>query len=211
MDKYFSKFPTKKFKAGDAILESGQKLDRVYVIKSGMVKTFDINKDGEIKIIMYDQEYECFPLVIAFNKSPKTLYFYEAFYDTEVYVIPKNEYISLISNSKDIAKFTIEHLVDRYLDFASLVDGLTQIKGEQKVLHTLFYLCKRFGKKNSINSDVQITIPVSQMELANLVGMTRETVSHIMNSLKKDHILRYENMNTIQVNIAKLKELTAFE
>ena len=200
---FLQAYPTKKYLAGEIILHQNDVVKSAYIIRSGLVKTYDINKDGETKPLSYDGKYEAFPLVCVFSRSEYSLYYFEAFLDTTVSVVPKEDYIHFLQTNPT-ALFAIHSLlVERYLDFLRRINSLSQIKAEEKILYGLDFLCRRFGKRTQ-PSKVKFVIPISQQELANFLGLTRETVSTNMNKIRKRGIVKYRGMYGIEVDIKKI-------
>lgn len=204
---FLKHYPTKTYQPGEIILQQNDIVNSAYIIRSGLIKTYDINKEGEIKPLSYDGAYEVFPVVCVFSYSDHTLYYFEAFLKSKVTIIPRDDYIDFLKTHPKTLFSTHELLIYRYLDTQRRINTLSQLKAEEKLLYGLDFLCRRFGKQTR-GSKVKVLIPMSQQEMANFLGLTRETVSLMMNKLRKQKIVEYKGMNGIEVDITKVdKEL----
>jgi CRP-like cAMP-binding protein len=203
--KFLQAYPTKTFQPGEIILHQHQKTEIAHVILSGLIKTYDINKEGEIKILTYDGPNEAFPAVCIFSLSDHTLFYFEAFLETKVSCVPIEDYIRFLQTNPQSLFSLYSSLIGRYIDAQRRIDSLSQLRAEEKILHGLDFLCRRFGRYSE-STKVKFVIPISQQEMANFLGLTRETVSNTMNKIRKRGIVKYKGMHGIEVDITKIDE-----
>jgi CRP/FNR family transcriptional regulator len=204
---FFGSFPTKQYEPGEVIVHQGDKVAYVHIIQSGLIKVYDINKDGEEKLITYDGKNEIFPIAWAFSRATHSLYFYEAYSVCKISLISHEEYMAFLMSHPQAMFMTLQIMAERYVDFSRRVNSLTQLKAEDKILYSLDFLCRRFGKGDL--SKVQVQLPLSQQELANFVGLTRETVSTTMNKLRAQGVVSYKNNNGLEINTKKIEKLVS--
>ncbi len=176
-----------------------------YVIKKGVVKTYNLTSDGQEKPISFDIEMEMFPVGWVFGKLRRTQYFYEAFTNCSVYCVPREQLLTLIKSDSKLLFSYFDYFVSRYLNYQMRVNALEQSKAADKVVHTIHYLCIRFGR--DVRKDtVKIQLPLTQQDLANFMGLTRETTGIELKRLEKAGVLDYNRQNYI-VKTNKLNEL----
>jgi CRP/FNR family transcriptional regulator len=70
-------------------------------------------------------------------------------------------------------------------------DALTKTNGRKKILYMFRYFCLRYGRDLQ-NNLVKIQIPLTKQEIANWVGLTRETVTIALHRLAGQGIIRSE-------------------
>lgn len=63
------------------------------IIKSGVVRVYDITSDGEERTISFDVKNEVFPIGWAFQEIDRAQYFYEALTDVETYNFKREEFL----------------------------------------------------------------------------------------------------------------------
>jgi CRP/FNR family transcriptional regulator, anaerobic regulatory protein len=203
--KYLGQFHTKKFTKGEIILCQGEVPRCAYVVKSGVIKTYNITASGEEKPLSFDVQMELLPLGWVFSKTTRTLYFYEAFTDVELYCVPRAEIVDYLYSTPAALKECFDYFVTRYLNFQLQVNALEQSKAASKVLNTIHFLCLRFGRDIKENV-VKIQLPLTQQDLANFMGLTRETTGIELKKLQRQGVLSYRQQNYI-INTTKLDSL----
>jgi CRP/FNR family cyclic AMP-dependent transcriptional regulator len=179
---FCSKYPLRHFKKDRPLFYQGEVPQSAFFIKSGVVKVYNITTSGEEKIVSYEADGSLVPSGWIFSKSPAALFYYDAFTDSQLYSIPKQELINFI-NSNQLA--AIMHL-----------HALEQSRARDKLLHIFQYLTLRFGKpldKNTYRVDLRLT----HQDIANLIGITRETVTAEISKLTKSGVIKSENLHYI--------------
>lgn len=202
---FLLKYHTRKFEKGEIILVQGETPDCVYVIKKGVVKTYNLTSQGEEKPIGFDVQNDILPLAWVFGQINRVSYYYEAFTKCELYCVPREDYRAYIM--KDTARLlsVFEKFVAKYTRYQLRVNALEQSKAAAKILNTVHFLCLSFGvdiKKNVI----KIQIPLTQQDMANFMGLTRETTGIELKKLQRMGVLTYKRQNYI-VRTDRLNEL----
>ncbi|MBI2798476.1 Crp/Fnr family transcriptional regulator [Candidatus Saccharibacteria bacterium] len=206
LDKFVASFPTKDFTAGEVILHQGDDVVNVYIIQTGIVKAYDINKEGEQKTVIYDTPGEAIPVSYIYTKADHALYYYEAYTDCKLALVPLVDFQKFMLSEPKVAFHFLTIMAERYLDFARRVNGLEQLKAEDKIIYSLDFLSRRFGDRRNPER-VTVDIPLSQQEFADFVGLTRETVSGTMGKLRRKGVIQYGNGKGLMLNIKKISDL----
>ncbi len=200
---FAKQYPVKTFKPKEIILHQGDRVSCGYFILKGRVRVYDISNEGDEKPLSYDKTREIFPVAVLYLNMKRAQYYYEAHTKCDIAIIPKDEYINFVKTHPEALFATTVSLAKRHLDFNRRVNGLTQLKAETKVLFALKYFGKRHGKKTK-DDKVTVEIPVTQSELANFSGLTRETVSSVMNKLKRRNIVKYRGKTPMKIDEKKV-------
>lgn len=205
LKEFVSKYPTRKYSKGELILVEGEVPSCAYIIKKGVVKGYSITPEGVEKPIAFDNAGETFPIGWVFKKLRWSPYYFDAFMDTEVYCVPRNDYMEFLQANPDIMFEVFDYFVSRYLYFQMRVNALEQSKAIDKIIHTLHFLSLRFGKEIAPHT-VQITLPLSQQELANIMGLTRETTGIELGKLVKRGLVKQDQQKRYTVFTDRLNE-----
>lgn len=176
-----------------------------YVVKKGVIKTYNLTAQGEEKPIAFDIKDEIFPISWVFSKSSRAQYYYEAFTDCELYCIPAQDLIAFMMRDAETLFEYFDYFVSRYLNFQMRINALEQSKAASKVLNTIHFLCLRYGEELKKHT-VKIQLPLTQQDLANFMGLTRETTGIELKKLQRQGVLTYRKQNYI-VNTEKLNDL----
>jgi len=202
---FLKKFRVKRFKKGEIILCQGEVPECAYAVRSGIIKTYNLTLQGEEKPIGFDIINEIFPMAWVFGKVERVQYYYEAFTDCEVYCIPVDGYMTYLeTNPKDMLA-TLDYLISRYMGSQMRINALEQSKASSKVINTLHFLCLRYGSELKKDT-IKIKIPLTQQDLANFIGLTRETTGIELKKLQKQAVLTSRKQSFV-VRTDKLNDL----
>ncbi len=202
---FLERYRVQKFSRGEIILFEGEVPNCAYVVKKGVIKTYNLTSDGQEKPISFDVEMETFPVGWVFRKLRSTQYFYEAFTECSVYCVPRDDLLRFIQSNPKLLYTYLDYFVSRYLNYQMRINALEQSKAADKVLNTLYFLCIRFGQDVRKNI-VKINLPLTQQDFANFMGLTRETTGIELKRLEKGGVITYNRQNYM-VRTDKLNEL----
>lgn len=199
MDEYrqfLKKYTTKSFPKGELMLGEGEIPENAFVIKSGVVKTYNITTEGQEKPISFDIHGEVFPIGWVFGILPSSQYFYSAFTDVKVYLVPRADYANFLRTMQRGITDMMTFFVKGFIDFQMRVNALEQSKASEKVIYTLHFLRLRFGREIK-PGQVRIQLPLTQQDLANYMGLTRETTGIELKKLEKLGVITYQRQNYV--------------
>jgi CRP/FNR family cyclic AMP-dependent transcriptional regulator len=193
---YYSKYPVRLIKKGRPLFYQGEIPRTAYFIKSGVVKFYNITSSGEEKIVGYESVESLMPNEWLFGKSPVALYYYDTFTDCEVYSIPRSELLEIINSDPKVTVSLLNRYISMYIGSTMHLHALEQLKAREKLLHILQYLVLRFGTEVSKNKH-RIGLRLTHQDIANLVGLTRETVSTEISKLRKEEIINIVDLHYV--------------
>lgn len=180
-------------------------LTHAYVIKQGIVKTYNLTSRGEEKPISYSVKNEIFPMGWVFGKLQRAQYYHQAFSDCELYCVPPKEYLRYIKDNSEVMFKALSDSVGNLLNYQMRINALGQSNARSKALHTMHYLSLCFGR-DVRPYVVEIPLPLTQQDLANFMGLTRETTSAALHTLSEQKIISYKRKKYV-VRTDKLNEL----
>lgn len=193
---FYHNYPTRRFQKGEIILVQGEAPKCTYIIKRGVVKSYNLTAQGEEKPIGFDVGGDLFPVSWTFGKMSYAQFYHEAFTDCEVYCLPPNEYLHHIKKDVDRLYAEFSDFISRFISHQMRIHALEQSKAAAKVLYTIHFLCLRYGRE--VKKDlVQIELPLTQQDLANFMGLTRETAGIELKKLQRQGLLSYRKQNYV--------------
>lgn len=193
---FLKKFPLRHYKKGDMIVCEGVSPSRSYAIKTGFVKVFLTTKNGEEKAVAFNAADDIVPLAWTFKKSETPLYYYQAFTDCEVYELPRESILEFTKQNPDIFRQLCNYLLDLDIDLKQHIHSLEQAKASDKIMHAFHFLARRFGEKLD-NANVKMLLPLTQQDLANFLGLTRETTGAQLKDLQQKGVITYQQQQYI--------------
>lgn len=182
---------TKKFRQGSILVYQGEVPRSAYIVKSGIVKLYNITSQGDERIADFKLAGDIFPTSWTFGRVSSAFYYYEAQTDGEMYVVPGEEFQTYISKTPAAMEVVANHFLMHYAGSLMRITALEQPKASDKVLFTLYYLIQSYGEvvKPGI---IKINLQLTQQMVADLIGLTRETTAAELVKLKKKGILKYK-------------------
>lgn len=180
-------------------------MHEAYSVKEGIVRVYNVSLDGEEKPISFKLRDDIFSLGWLFNRYNRSLYFYEAHTDCALYVLDREKFHHELTTNVDSANELISWLVSEQISDGMRFNALEQSISRQKIAHMLQTFCLRYGR--DVRTDVvHIDLPLRQRDIANFLGITRETAALELKKLKDQGVVSYRNRFYI-VHTDKLNSL----
>lgn len=169
-----------------ALFSQDQPADSVYWIEEGLVKLTRTNHRGG--------------RIILTVRGPGQLVGEEALADTRppysaeaevlvlatLYRIPREVLNRALAGSAELTSAVVTYLLERRLALAQKVELLCLHDVEYRILHYLGELSELVSASDGEGHQ----IPITQLELADLIGATRETTSTTLNQLERRGLVK---------------------
>jgi CRP/FNR family cyclic AMP-dependent transcriptional regulator len=202
---FFGRYPLKHYDKGQMIMFAGQEPATAFVVETGVVKAYKITPDGDEKPIAFLVPHDMWPMGWIFNNNPKSNHFFAAFTDCSVYCVPKEDLTARLKEDPELLYYTFERLSRRLMSDLMRIHALEQSRAFEKVGHMFQYLCVQYGRELG-DGRVTISLPLTQQDLANLIGLTRETIGIELKKLEQQDILAHKS-HIFTVRLNKLQQL----
>ena len=188
------------------ILFQGEIPRAVMLLQKGLVKVYGITSTGDQRTVTLLTEGDVFPMSWVFGKSPVCVYYYEALTDCTVVAVTKDEYLKALESDKALKEQIFENYMSHYIASTMHVYALEQSHAQDKLAYILHYLVARFGEKVG-DGRYKINLRLSHQDIAEMVGITRETTAVELHRLKKKGLIDYQKF-TYYVDKPKLVRAT---
>lgn len=186
--------PVKKFTKDSIMVYQGEVPRSMYAIRSGFVKIYDLSADGNEQMIGLAGKYDFIPSELLFSKDIAAQFFYAAFTPVEVYVVNKAELSERIMNNNEALYSIVQTVSAKYHGLRHHLTAVQKPKAREKIVYVLYFLALYFvaGDQPYRQQSLQkVAIPLTQQDIANLVGITRETAAHELKQLKNEGFISY--------------------
>jgi len=164
------------FRAGDAATQ-------VFYVESGLVKILREGSDGRDLLITIVRGGELFGEESMFFDAPRETTA-EMLSDGVVYAIPAGVFTQTMRETPQAWELVAGFQAKRKRSLERKLDLLFLRDVEQRILRTLLELAEIYG-----GTDGRFTVQLSQSEVANLIGATRETTSTTLNAMARRGII----------------------
>jgi CRP-like cAMP-binding protein len=175
--------PNRRF---TTLYSEGSPADSVLFLDSGLVKLCKRGDEGKEIILQVVSGGELFGEQ-ALGMEPARSAAAEVLQEGTIYVIPKDIFIRFCNGRPDMWRHVAQLVVQRKRDLERKIELLCMHDVEYRILHYMAELAAAFGSRLDGH---EYTIPLSQGELASLIGATRETTSTTLNALARRGLIR---------------------
>ena len=200
---FISSARIRTYHKGQIIFYPEDVLSHLFVIKSGAISMHDYDDEGNQKILHIFGKQTLFPMVNFTSPSPTAAWFYSALTDVEVYLIPFKTLQAHMATPAGIECFNYILLQNQQEIHELLVRlrSFGKSTSTARVLSTLTFLATHHGKKRRGDWH-RIALPTSQQLLADISGVTRESVNNAIKQLQTQGLVRYRSPLTVEVKMA---------
>jgi CRP/FNR family transcriptional regulator, cyclic AMP receptor protein len=170
-----------------SLFTQGQAADAVYFIEEGLVKLTRTNERGGHIILSI-----CGPGHLigeeALNDEAHSYYTEgEVLSVSNIYRIPRETVLQALSGNAELSHALLSYLLQRKLGLAMKVELLCLHDVEHRILH---YLAELSALVKPLEDGEGYQVPITQLELADLIGATRETTSTTLNQLERRGLVK---------------------
>ena len=180
---------TKSFDKNDIIFEEGNLPSHYYQIISGEVKMSNYNDDGRefIQGIFYNKQSFGEPPLFLNQKYPANAIAVE---DTEIYILPKENFMKLLEENPKISLKIIENLAQRLYYKSVMAAEISTHEPEHRVLKLIDHGIVYFNFQKDENGYL---INFTRQQIGDLTGLRVGTVIRTIKTLEKKGELKIIN------------------
>jgi CRP-like cAMP-binding protein len=194
----------KTFKKDSVVLFEHETGSALFVIVEGKVKISRVSEDGREVILTILNDSDFFgemAILDGMSRSANVT----AMEDSELYIIQRNDFITLLQTHPEISIALLKELTQRMRASDLKIKSLSLKDAEGKVATVILQLADDIGKIK--NGTVEIEKLPLQHDLANMAGTSRETISRTLHSLVKKQLIELKGSKLKIINYEKFKEL----
>jgi len=191
-----------KFKKKQILYSEGNSAHSLYFVVKGKVKTFKTNKDAREYITGLHKDGD---FVGYFSLLENSYYSDSAtvLEDSEICIIPKQEFFALLYSNLDIAGQFIKMLSNDIKESEERLLKLAYNSVRKRVAESLMMLLDNYKKENTTS----FVMAVSREDLASLTGASKETVIRTLSDFKDEGLVQLDGSRITILQEAKLRSL----
>src|SRR5579862_5182739 len=168
------------------VYAEGGPADTLYFLESGLVKIYKRGPDNKEIILQIIGAGELFGEQ-ALGTEQGRMISAEVLQEGVIYVLPRDLFLRVCEKRPELWREISGLLTARNRQLEKKIELLCLHDVEYRILYYMAQLAKTFGAKGNGS---EYSIPLSQGELASLIGATRETTSTTLNSLARRGVIR---------------------
>jgi len=187
---------------GDVLFREGDTGDRVYVVIEGKVKLGRTSSDGRENLLAILGPGQMFGELSLFDPGPRSATV-TAVTDTELLSLANEDMLTWLTGRPEVARGLLLQLGQRLRRSNDTLADLVFSDVPGRVAKALLDLSTRFGVPSE--EGVRVVHDLTQEELAQLVGASRETVNKALADFAGRGWLRLEQRSVVILDLERLR------
>lgn len=195
------------FSKGQSVGSSDNRLI-ISMVASGFIRRYLITKDGSSSVQSIYGPNDIYPLTLILKllfdqdiTSSPVVYQYQAMTKTEIYILDNETFIKNVESDPILYRDLLIEAGKRLKSNIQKLDNLSLDSSYKRVAQQLSYYAKKFGETTP--QGTKIILPLTHLDLANILNITRETVTINLKQLRDKGLIQ-TNGGLIVPNINKL-------
>lgn len=190
---------------GDYVFHEGDLSDRLYIVNGGSFKVYRYTSDGKEQILYLLTEGDYFG-ELNLLKAEKSEFSAIALEDTHLCTLQKKDFDQLLLAHPSLYGKILEHAFERINTLETMVATLTSKDVDSRIATLLLNLADQFGIQKK--GFIEIPLKLTREEMANFIGLTRETVSRKLSQFQNDELVELTDSRTLIIrNLAALERM----
>lgn len=171
----------------------------VYFLVKGKVKTFKIHEQGKefITGLYKEGDFFGYPALLEESTYKDSA---TALEDSEICMIPKEDFFNLVFKNAEVSRKFIKMLSDNLQDKEDQLIKLAYNSVRKRVAEALVKLANRYSKE----TETQFSMNLSREDLANLAGTATETTIRTLSDFKEEGLVEVKGGQITVMNYEKL-------
>ncbi|MDZ4714391.1 MAG: response regulator [Cytophagales bacterium] len=188
----------KQYKKKAEIFSEGDMPQSVFFLKSGDVKAFKSHQDGKELITNLHTKNDFFgfePILEGTDYKTSAV----AMQESELIVIPKHDFLTLLYSHQDVASGFISLLCKKVAEKEAQLLNLAYSSVRQRTAEALLKVTQLKDEREKIN--------ISRDDLAKIVGTASESVIRVLSDFKEESLIEIEGGKIKVLQPSKLEKI----
>jgi CRP/FNR family transcriptional regulator, cyclic AMP receptor protein len=191
-----------RLERGDVLFREGDRGDRLYVIGEGKIKLGLTSSDGRENLLAILGPGEMFGELSLFDPGPRTATA-TAVAETQIIALHHEDLTTFLSGRPAVATTMLAALARRLRRTNETLSDLVFTDVPGRVAKALLDLSSRFGRQSE--DGILVAHDLTQEELAQLVGASRETVNKALADFATRGWIKLEARAVVLIDIERIQ------
>ncbi|OGV97022.1 MAG: hypothetical protein A2Z59_05940 [Nitrospinae bacterium RIFCSPLOWO2_02_39_17] len=202
LKKFLGILSEKTYKDGEVIFHKDDPGSSLFILKSGLVKISINDKKGNEYILKIMYPFDFFGEMALLDGQSRSATV-TSLEKSAALIIKREHFISLIEKHPQIALSIMTVLSRRLRKTDEKIGNLRFADAYGKVAEIILDIADESGIRNK--SDIVVNLKLNRQGLADFAGVSRETVTRILNEFKKSGCIKMEKGKITILNEAMLR------
>ena len=190
---------------GQQVLAPDDPPDRIHIVKAGRMRLFRLSPDGKQLTLDIVEPGTILGDMGMLGQDQVPEAYAEAIEDGVICTLTPDELRKLIERYPVIGVNVIGHLSRRLAAAEAQVEAMAYRRVDQRLARRLLDLARRFGVRTGEGTRIEARL--TQQELAELVGTTRETLATVLADFRRRGLLDTEHHLVVIRDAERLAEI----
>lgn len=197
--KTLDRISVKRFRGNEVVLIQEDANRYMYLILEGRVKVIRVSEEGKEIILALHRTGDFFGEMSLIDGGAVSATVMAAD-DSTIAIISKDNFYALLNTQKKIFLNLLHTFCGRIRSSNRTIEILSHTSASHRIKMLFLMLCEKHGKR--VNGDVVLAIRMTHRDIADMSGLTRETVTKIMSELKEAGAISVHESRQIRLNKA---------
>lgn len=195
----------KHFPKNQIILYEGDVPESVYIIKTGVVKMYDLDDQGNEKILHIMKSPALIPFMFFTIEAVPLKWYYTALTDCDMYVLSREDLLDKVRENGLLAAQLMSWFSREVHELLVRLSSLGKTNARDKITAALrFFAVEHCVTRRS--GWMRVNFPVNHQLIADMTGITRESATAALKDLRENKIIRNPRVTILELNPKKLLE-----
>ena len=174
----------------DHVFQTGDPATCVFLVEQGQIKIFQTSPNGQHVLLFFRSKGEIIGIHESVLGRGTRIHSCMALAseDSVICAVPLDRFMSFLAMRFRAAQYVIDALSFRLNESSEKLASFAAADIGARVARIILHMSACYGQHVG-DKAVELGVPLTQQELANVVGAARQTVNGILQSLKADGII----------------------
>jgi CRP/FNR family cyclic AMP-dependent transcriptional regulator len=192
----------RRFRRGEVLFHEGDPGDALFVVASGAVKVVGPSEEGEEAILATLRRGDFLGELAVLDGAPRSASAV-ALEATEVLALPRDQFRALVASEPAIRDALLAALAGELRRLTTHVAELHFLDLTGRLAARLARLAEEHGERLP-NGSIRLDAPLTQSDLAAMIGATRQSVNKLLGEFEADGLLLIERDSILVPNLDRL-------
>lgn len=186
--------PTLRLRAGETLFREGDPASRVFTLTSGSLKLYKFLPDGRRHVVgfMYPGEF------LGISIDDEHAFTAEAMDDSELCSFPRGRFTSFLTEHPSMEHELYRMAAHELSAAQQQLVLLGRKTATERLASFLLFLADRAEQALGRNTAV-VHLPMNRGDIADYLGLTKETVSRILSTFRAARLVRLRALNEVEL------------
>jgi CRP/FNR family transcriptional regulator len=185
---------TLRLTPGQALFHEGDPATRVFTLTRGTLKLYKLLADGRRQVTGFLHPGD----FLGISVDDEHAFSAEALEEAQLCWFPRNRFDDFVDDDpameRELYRMAAHELAAAQQQFVLL--------GRKTATERLASFLLRLAERAELSTCVgagMVRLPMSRSDIADYLGLTKETVSRVISALKRDRVIRLETLEVVQI------------